>query len=180
MKGIKITFEGVTKRVGENINSFEDLKKMILKLFNIPPNTNFTIKFSDDQTQVETEEKFQELCKLDKIIKFILEVSQNKEPEKKIIADKDIDHKLIEKIDTLLNSKFQLLESKMKNMLESEMSRVSVVKPNLSAVIDDKEHNSNEYCMNCHNRIVNKKYHCVICDDITLCENGEFRQNEHP
>ena len=44
MKGIKITFEGVTKRVGENINSFEDLKKMILKLFNIPPNTNFTIK----------------------------------------------------------------------------------------------------------------------------------------
>ena len=180
MKGIKITFEGVTKRGGGNINSFEDLKKMILKLFNIPPNTNFTIKFSDDQTQVETEEKFQELCKLDKIIKFIIEVSQNKEPEKKIIADKDSDHKLIEKIDTLLNSKFQLLESKMKNMLESEMSRVSVVKPNLSAVIDDKEHNSNEYCMNCHNRIVNKKYQCVICDDITLCENCEFSHNEHP
>ena len=118
MKGIKITFEGVTKRVGEVINSLEDLKKMILKIFNIPPNTNFTIKFSDDQTKVETEEKFQELCKLDldKMKKFVIEVNQNKEPEKKIIEDKDIDHKLIEKIDTLLNSKFQLLESKMKNM----------------------------------------------------------------
>lgn len=179
MKGIKITFDGVTKRVGEVINSLDELKQMIIKLFEIPPNTHFIIKFSDDQTKVETEERFQELCKLDKLIKFIVELS--KEEENKMINDNEkIEQKLIEKIDTLLNSKFQYLESKMMTMFESQISKVNVIKPNISAIIDDKNINSKEYCMNCHNKIINKKYQCVVCDDITLCENCEYSHNEHP
>ena len=179
MKGIKITFDGVTKRVGEVINSLDELKQMIIKLFEIPPNTHFIIKFSDDQTKVETEERFQELCKLDKLIKFIVELS--KEEENKMINDNEkVDQKLIEKIDTLLNSKFQYLESKMMTMFESQISKVNVIKPNISAIIDDKNINSKEYCMNCHNKIINKKYQCVVCDDITLCENCEYSHNEHP
>ena len=154
MKGIKITFDGVTKRVGEVINSLDELKQMIIKLFEIPPNTHFIIKFSDDQTKVETEERFQELCKLDKLIKFIVELS--KEEENKMINDNEkVDQKLIEKIDTLLNSKFQSLESKMMTMFESQISKVNVIKPNISAIIDDKNVNSKEYCMNCHNKIIN-------------------------
>ena len=179
MKGIKIYYGKVTKRINGPFDSLDNFLQKIPMLFGLPKETKFSLHSvnGDKKELLSSNEQFLNLCKQDKLIKFELSIIQTENKNQVInVGDKNI----LTKIDALLNSKFQQLENKISTIFKSQTIK-SQWNTQMSVPLNQSQKAySNEICNYCHNPLNLKKYQCIICDNLILCENCEHTHYEHP
>lgn len=176
MKGVKIYYGKVTKRLSEKFDSLDSFLKRVPDLFEFPKEAKFSLQLIDGDKKelLSSNEQFLGLCKLNKLIKFELSVIP---PDKQSqVGEKNI----LTKIDDLLNSRFQQLENKISTIMKSKITK-SQYNSRMSVPINiSQKAYSNEICNYCHNPLNLKKYQCIICDNLIFCENCEQTHYEHP
>ena len=199
MKGIKIIYNNIIKRLNEKNIDFDKLKNLIYKIFNIENNKNFVIKYKKNSFEnnifinnnLEFEEIKNSLGNELLIIEIILiddEIFKLKSSNfqedfflteiKKILNDFNLNNQNLIKNQT--NSIIEIINKNNNKNNINNINNSNKTKEN--SISSPNKIFSNLKCSKCKNNIINLKYICLFCNNNNneiFCEICS-KNHEHP